>query len=105
MVHFEAEMSVLQLPSSRPVRARSCGDAVNPGGFSLDLQPEGGASRVISAHRAFGGSEQGPGSVSAETKGMGTSISVPSLKKQTNKKKELLGLALFQSRFRLASFN
>lgn len=65
--------------------------------LSLDLQPEGGTSPD------FGGYRAGTQRIS-RNRGLGTSILVPSLRKK-KKKKKLLGLALFQSRFRLASFN
>lgn len=76
VVHLEAEMSVLWLPSSRPARARSCGDAVNPAHFfSLDLQPEGGTSPD------FGGYQAGTQRIS-RNRGLGTSTMVPSLRKK-----------------------
>lgn len=97
VVHLEAEMSVLWLPSSRPARPRSCGDAVNLAGFCLWTSSLKVAPVPISE-----GTEQGP-SVSAETVGWAPQFWYQVLGKK--KKKKLLGLALFQSRFRLASFN
>lgn len=61
--------------------------------LSLDLQPEGGTSPD------FGGYQAGTQRIS-RNRGLGTSILVPSLRKE-----KTFGLALFQSRSRLTSFN